>query len=305
MQNIYELLCGCAGGENVRRQEPMSLHTTFRIGGPADLFVTPGSIQAVADSIRICKETQTPYAVIGNGSNLLVSDTGYRGVIIQISRNLNQVSVNGEEIRAQAGAMLSVIAKTALSESLTGFEFASGIPGTLGGAAVMNAGAYGGEMKDVLTEVTVLTREGEIRTVPAGKLEMGYRTSLAAKNGWIILEAVLKFQKGDAEAIRGRMEELKMQRVTKQPLDLPSAGSTFKRPEGYFAGKLIMDAGLRGFTVGGAQISEKHCGFVVNKGGATAEDVRNLICAVQKKVQEDAGVKLEPEVKFLGEFHSF
>lgn len=305
MQNIYELLCGCAGGENVRRQEPMSLHTTFRIGGPADLFVTPGSIQAVADSIRICKETQTPYAVIGNGSNLLVSDTGYRGVIIQIGRNLNQVSVNGEEIRAQAGAMLSVIAKTALSESLTGFEFASGIPGTLGGAAVMNAGAYGGEMKDVLTEVTVLTREGEIRTVPAGKLEMGYRTSLAAKNGWIILEAVLKFQKGDAEAIRGRMEELKMQRVTKQPLDLPSAGSTFKRPEGYFAGKLIMDAGLRGFTVGGAQISEKHCGFVVNKGGATAEDVRNLICAVQKKVQEDAGVKLEPEVKFLGEFHSF
>ena len=153
MQNIYELLCGCAGEENVRRQEPMSLHTTFRIGGPADLFVTPGSIQAVADSIRICKETQTPYAVIGNGSNLLVSDTGYRGVIIQIGRNLNQVSVNGEEIRAQAGAMLSVIAKTALSESLTGFEFASGIPGTLGGAAVMNAGAYGGEMKDVLTEV--------------------------------------------------------------------------------------------------------------------------------------------------------
>lgn len=305
MQNIYELLCGCAGGENVRRQEPMSLHTTFRIGGPADLFVMPGSIQAVADSIRICKETQTPYAVIGNGSNLLVSDAGYRGVIIQIGRNLNQITGNGEEIRAQAGAMLSVIAKTALLESLTGFEFASGIPGTLGGAVVMNAGAYGGEMKDVLTEVTVLTREGEIRTIPAEKLELGYRTSLAAKNGWIILEAVLRFQKGDAEAIRGRMEELKMQRVTKQPLDLPSAGSTFKRPEGYFAGKLIMDAGLRGFTVGGAQISEKHCGFVVNKGGATAEDVRNLICAVQKKVQEDAGVKLEPEVKFLGEFHSF
>ena len=305
MQNIYELLCGCAGGENVRRQEPMSLHTTFRIGGPADLFVMPGSIQAVADSIRICKETQTPYAVIGNGSNLLVSDAGYRGVIIQIGRNLNQITGNGEEIRAQAGAMLSVIAKTALSESLAGFEFASGIPGTLGGAVVMNAGAYGGEMKDVLTEVTVLTREGEIRTIPAEKLELGYRTSLAAKNGWIILEAVLRFQKGDAEAIRSRMEELKVQRVTKQPLDLPSAGSTFKRPEGSFAGKLIMDAGLRGFTVGGAQISEKHCGFVVNKGGATAEDVRNLICAVQKKVQEDAGVKLEPEVKFLGEFHSF
>ena len=302
MQNIYELLCGCAGGENVRRQEPMSLHTTFRIGGPADLFVTPGSIQAVADSIRICKETQTPYAVIGNGSNLLVSDTGYRGVIIQIGRNLNQVSVNGEEIRAQAGAMLSVIAKTALSESLTGFEFASGIPGTLGGAAVMNAGAYGGEMKDVLTEVTVLTREGEIRTVPAEKLEMGYRTSLAAKNGWIILEAVLKFQKGDAEAIRGRMEELKMQRVTKQPLDLPSAGSTFKRPEGYFAGKLIMDAGLAGASVGGAQVSEKHCGFVINRKNATSADVAGLIQKVTETVQEKFGVTLEPEVIFLGDF---
>ena len=299
MQNIYELLCGCAGGENVRRQEPMSLHTTFRIGGPADLFVTPGSIQAVADSIRICKETQTPCAVIGNGSNLLVSDTGYRGVIIQIGRNLNQVSVNGEEIRAQAGAMLSVIAKTALSESLTGFEFASGIPGTLGGAAVMNAGAYGGEMKDVLTEVTVLTREGEIRTIPAEKLEMGYRTSLAAKNGWIILEAVLKFQKGDAEAIRGRMEELKMQRVTKQPLDLPSAGSTFKRPEGYFAGKLIMDAGLRGFTVGGAQISEKHCGFVVNLGNATCADVVSLTEQVRQIVLEKTGCTLEREIRVV------
>ena len=303
MQNIYELLCGCAGRENVRQQEPMALHTTFRIGGPADLFVTPESGQAVSESIRICKETQTPYTVIGNGSNLLVCDAGYRGVIIQIGLNLNQISVNGEEIRAQAGAMLSVIAKTALAKSLTGFEFASGIPGTLGGAVVMNAGAYGGEMKDVLTEVTVLTQEGEIRTIPAEKLELGYRTSLAAKNGWIILEAVMKFQKGDAEAIRGRMEELKVQRVTKQPLDLPSAGSTFKRPEGYFAGKLIMDAGLRGFSVGGAQVSEKHCGFVVNKGGATAEDVRNLIRAVQKKVQEDTGVLLEPEVKFLGKFH--
>ena len=303
MQNISKLLCGCVGEENVRQQEPMSLHTTFRIGGPADLFVTPGSMQAAAESIRICKETQTPYAVIGNGSNLLVSDAGYRGVIIQIGRNLNQVSMNGEEIRAQAGAMLSVIAKTALAESLTGFEFASGIPGTLGGAVVMNAGAYGKEMKDVLTEVTVLTQEGEIRMIPAENLELGYRTSLAAKNGWIILEAAMKLQKGDAEMIRGRMEELKVQRVTKQPLDLPSAGSTFKRPEGYFAGKLIMDAGLRGFTVGGAQVSEKHCGFVVNKGGATAEDVWKLIRAVQKKVQEDAGVMLEPEVKFLGKFH--
>ena len=302
MQEIYELLCGCAGAENVRKQEAMNLHTTFRIGGPADLFVTPESIQAVADTIRVCKEQEMPYAIIGNGSNLLVADEGYRGVIIQIARNLNEVSVNKEELRAQAGAMLSVIAKTALAKSLTGFEFASGIPGTLGGAVIMNAGAYGGEMKDVLKEVTVLTAEGEIRIVPADKLELGYRTSLAAKNGWIILEAVMKLNKGDTDAIRSRMEELKVQRVTKQPLELPSAGSTFKRPEGYFAGQLIMDAGLRGFSVGGAQVSEKHCGFVVNRGGATADDVRALIRAVQKKVFENSGVMLEPEVKFLGDF---
>jgi len=302
MQEIYELLCGCAGAENVRKQEAMNLHTTFRIGGPADLFVTPESIQAAADTIRVCKEQKMPYAIIGNGSNLLVADEGYRGVIIQIARNLNQISVNKEELRAQAGAMLSVIAKTALAEGLTGLEFASGIPGTLGGAVIMNAGAYGGEMKDVLKAVTVLTAEGEIRTVPADKLELGYRTSLAAKNGWIILEAVMKLNKGDTDAIRSRMEELKVQRVTKQPLELPSAGSTFKRPEGYFAGKLIMDAGLRGFSVGGAQVSEKHCGFVVNRGGATADDVRALIRAVQKKVFENSGVMLEPEVKFLGDF---
>lgn len=302
---LYNRLCTITKQENVLKDEPMKKHTTFRIGGPADYFVTPESKEEIQAIVELCKKEEIPYSVIGNGSNLLVGDKGYRGVILQIFKKMNQIRVEENKIYAGAGALLSKIAATALSESLTGFEFAAGIPGTLGGAVRMNAGAYGGEMKDVLTEVTVLTREGEIRTVPAEKLEMGYRTSLAAKNGWIILEAVLKFQKGDAEAIRGRMEELKMQRVTKQPLDLPSAGSTFKRPEGYFAGKLIMDAGLRGFTVGGAQISEKHCGFVVNKGGATAEDVRNLICAVQKKVQEDAGVKLEPEVKFLGEFHSF
>lgn len=302
---LYNRLCTITKQENVLKDEPMKKHTTFRIGGPADYFVTPESKEEIQAIVELCKKEKIPYSVIGNGSNLLVGDKGYRGVILQIFKKMNQIRVEENKIYAGAGALLSKIAATALSESLTGFEFAAGIPGTLGGAVRMNAGAYGGEMKDVLTEVTVLTREGEIRTVPAEKLEMGYRTSLAAKNGWIILEAVLKFQKGDAEAIRGRMEELKMQRVTKQPLDLPSAGSTFKRPEGYFAGKLIMDAGLRGFTVGGAQISEKHCGFVVNKGGATAEDVRNLICAVQKKVQEEAGVKLEPEVKFLGEFHSF
>ena len=304
-QEIIKCFNDLLGKEKVRISEPMNRHTTFRIGGPADYFLLPSTAEEVKKILEICKEKELPYFILGNGSNLLVSDEGYCGVIIQLYRNYGGITVEGTDIRAGAGALLSQIASAAKNASLTGFEFAGGIPGTLGGAVVMNAGAYGGEMKDVLKEVTVMTEQGEIMTIPAEKLEMGYRTSLAAKNGWIILEAVLKFQKGDAEAIRGRMEELKMQRVTKQPLDLPSAGSTFKRPEGYFAGKLIMDAGLRGFTVGGAQISEKHCGFVVNKGGATAEDVRNLICAVQKKVQEDAGVKLEPEVKFLGEFHSF
>lgn len=304
MQNIYELLCGCAGGENVRRQEPMSLHTTFRIGGPADLFVMPGSIQAVADSIRICKETQTPYAVIGNGSNLLVSDAGYRGVIIQIGRNLNQITGNGEEIRAQAGAMLSVIAKTALSESLAGFEFASGIPGTLGGAVVMNAGAYGGEMKDVLTEITVMDEEGEIVTLPADKLELGYRTSIIKTAGYIVLEAKLQLKEGNPEVIRETMKDLTIRRTTKQPLEYPSAGSTFKRPEGYFAGKLIMDSGLAGYQVGGAQVSEKHCGFVINAGGATARDVRTLMDNVRDIVYKKYGVTLEPEVKFLGDFEA-
>ena len=207
-----------------------------------------------------------------------------------------------EIITVQAGAMLSVIAKRALAAGLTGFEFASGIPGTIGGAVVMNAGAYGGEMKDVLTEVTVLTRENEIVTVPAEELDLSYRHSAVPENGWIVLGAKLKLTKGDPEAIRARMEELKEQRVTKQPLDLPSAGSTFKRPEGYFAGKLIMDAGLRGFSVGGAQVSEKHCGFVVNKGGATAADVMGLITEVSARVQEQFGVALEPEIKMLGEF---
>ena len=298
MQNIYELLCGCAGGENVRRQEPMSLHTTFRIGGPADLFVTPGSIQAVADSIRICKETQTPYAVIGNGSNLLVSDTGYRGVIIQIGRNLNQVSVNGEEIRAQAGAMLSVIAKTALSESLTGFEFASGIPGTLGGAAVMNAGAYGGEIKQVLKSVTVVEC-GRIakKNVHAG--DLGYRSSVYAFPNAVVAGAEFELAvDADGEA-RRRMEEFNMRRKEKQPLEYPSAGSTFKRPEGHFAGALIEQAGLKGTRIGGAEVSPKHAGFIVNYGGATCADVLNLIDLVRERVYKEFGVLLEPEIKII------
>lgn len=300
MQKLIDLLREAAGNDCILEHERMSNHTTFRIGGPADLFAVPDTVEKAAAIVRICRENQYPFYVLGNGSNLLVSDEGYRGLILQLYRNLSEITVKGEEITVQAGAMLSVIAKKALAHSLTGFEFASGIPGTIGGAAVMNAGAYGGEMKDVLVEVTVLTRENEIKVIPARELQLGYRFSVIPQNDWIMLGAKLRLQKGEEEQIRARMEELKEQRVTKQPLEYPSAGSTFKRPEGYFAGKLIMDAGLRGYTVGGAQVAEKHCGFVVNRGGATASDVLQLMTDVSKKVKDQFGVVLEPEVKMLG-----
>lgn len=290
------------GAERVIFDEPMSKHTTFRIGGPADVFAMPETYEQIGEILKLCKAEGLPFFVLGNGSNLLVSDKGYRGVIIQMDRNMQEIRLEGNTIRACAGALLSSIAVAARNASLTGFEFAGGIPGTLGGACVMNAGAYGGEMKDVLKEVMVMTRDGEVLTLPAEKLEMGYRTSIIKKMGYLVLEAVISLEKGDEEAIRDRMKELSDLRTQKQPLDLPSAGSTFKRPEGYFAGKLIMDSGLRGCRIGGAQVSEKHCGFVVNAGGATAGDVRALMDHVIQVVKEKHGVTLEPEVKFLGDF---
>ena len=302
MQNLIEALREAAGAQCILEQESMKKHTTFRIGGPADIFAVPDTIEKAAKIIGICREQKVPFYVIGNGSNLLVSDQGYRGVVVQVYKNLSAIEIEGDIITAQAGAMLSVIAKKAMAASLTGFEFASGIPGTIGGAAVMNAGAYGGEMKQVLTEVTVLTQEGELRRIPSEELKLGYRYSVIPEKGWIVLEAKLKLHRGDYDMIKARMDELKEKRVEKQPLELPSAGSTFKRPEGYFAGKLIMDAGLRGFSVGGAQVSEKHCGFVVNTGEATAKDVRDLIREVSQQVKRKFGVELEPEVKMLGEF---
>lgn len=302
MQNKNEWIRKLGEQVEILVAEPMKNHTTFRIGGPADALALPKTPEEVAEVVRFCHEHAQPYYVLGNGSNLLVSDEGYRGLVLQLYRNFNDIQVNGETITVQAGAMLAAVARTAYQTGLTGLEFASGIPGTIGGAVVMNAGAYGGEMKNVLKEVTVLTKEGEVLAIPAKALELGYRTSVIPKNGWIVLGAVLQLKKGDQEQILARMEELKEQRITKQPLDLPSAGSTFKRPEGYFAGKLIMDAGLRGFTVGGAQVSEKHCGFVVNRGDATAADVWELICEVKRRVKEMTGVELEPEVKLLGDF---
>ena len=302
MQNKNEWIRKLGEQVEILVAEPMKNHTTFRIGGPADALALPKTPEEVAEVVRFCHEHAQPYYVLGNGSNLLVSDEGYRGLVLQLYRNFNDIQVNGETITVQSGAMLAAVARTAYQTGLTGLEFASGIPGPIGGAVVMNAGAYGGEMKHVLREVTVLTKEGEVLVIPAKALELGYRTSVIPKNGWIVLGAVLQLKKGDQEQILARMEELKEQRITKQPLDLPSAGSTFKRPEGYFAGKLIMDAGLRGFTVGGAQVSEKHCGFVVNRGDATAADVWELICEVKRRVKERTGVELEPEVKLLGDF---
>lgn len=301
-QEIKKMFCELLGRDHVLTDEPMKQHTTFKIGGPADYFLLPETGEEVGEIIKICRKTDTPYFILGNGSNLLVGDGGYRGAVIQVYRNMSAVTVEGTMITAQAGALLSAVAAAAKNASLTGFEFAGGIPGTVGGAAVMNAGAYGGEMKDVLVEVTVMDAEGKIFAIPAEKLELGYRTSVIKKAGYIVLEAKIRLKKGDQEAIRERMKELTIQRTTKQPLEYPSAGSTFKRPEGYFAGKLVMDSGLRGYQVGGARISEKHCGFVINAGDATAKDVRTLMDNVRDIVYEKYGVTLEPEVKFLGEF---
>lgn len=300
-QNFYDKLNNVIAKDSILIDELMSRHTTFRVGGPADFFVTPKAKEEVRDVIRICKEAGMPYYIIGNGSNLLVSDAGYRGVIVQIYKEMNEVKVEGDLVKAQAGALLSGIAAKALGAELSGFEFASGIPGTIGGACVMNAGAYGGEMKDVLESVTVLTGEGKIIELGRNELELGYRTSVIAKKGYIVLGAVLKLERGDGEKIKTYMDELKEKRVTKQPLEYPSAGSTFKRPEGYFAGKLIEDSGLRGFQVGGAQVSEKHCGFVINRDHATAADIMELMRQVQIRVKENSGVDLEPEVKRLGD----
>ena len=299
---IRKMFCDLLGEDRVFTEEAMSQHTTFKIGGPADYFLMPDKGEDVGRVIKICKEKEIPYFILGNGSNLLVGDGGYRGAVIQIYRNMSSVTVEGNEITAQAGALLSAVAAAAKNASLTGFEFAGGIPGTIGGAVVMNAGAYGGEMKDVLTEVTVMNAEGDIFTLPTEELEFGYRTSLIKTAAYIVLEAKIRLKEGDPEVIRETMKDLTIRRTTKQPLEYPSAGSTFKRPEGYFAGKLIMDSGLAGYQVGGAQVSEKHCGFVINAGDATARDVRTLMDNVRDIVYKKYGVTLEPEVKFLGEF---
>ena len=299
---MLEKLQNMIGEAKVLVNEPMASHTTFRIGGPADYFVLPETVEELANVLKLCKEEQVPYFILGNGSNLLVGDKGFRGVVIQLYKNFDGLQIEGTTVTAKAGAMLIRVAKESGRAGLTGLEFASGIPGTIGGAMVMNAGAYGGEMKDVVTAVTVLTKDGEIKTLTGEEMNFRYRGSVVEDEAYIVLEAVMELQEGNLEEIQARIDELSVQRRTKQPIEFPSAGSTFKRPEGYFAGKLIQDADLRGYQVGGAQVSEKHCGFVINAGGATAADVMQLMQDVSDKVQAQFGVTLEPEVKRIGEF---
>jgi UDP-N-acetylmuramate dehydrogenase len=302
MGTFLDKLESILGSEQILLNEPMNRHTTFKVGGPADIFVKPENVSQLKDILTVAKEFEIPVYIIGNGSNLLVGDLGYRGLIVQIYKNMNEIHVEGNQIHAQAGALLSTIAKTALENSLGGFEFASGIPGTLGGAVAMNAGAYGGEIKQVLKQATVLTREGDVKTLTVEELLLGYRKSIVIDQDYIVLEAVLEFVPDSKESIKDKMNEFAQARKSKQPLEYPSAGSTFKRPEGYFAGKLIDDTGLRGFSHGGAQVSEKHCGFVINKGNATAQDIVTLMQQVNEKVKEKFHVSLEPEVKMIGDF---
>lgn len=284
----------------IKKEEPMSRHTTFRVGGPAQYFVTP-LIEQIPPIVALCRQAELPLTVIGNGSNLLVSDQGLRGVVLEFGKAASGIRIaDGEDLIVQAGTLLSEAANFAAKNGLAGMEFAAGIPGTVGGAVVMNAGAYGGEMKDILSGVRVLTKEGELRVRPADELELSYRHSRMMDAEELVLEARLNLVQGSEVVIRARMDELKSRRVEKQPLEYPSAGSTFKRPVGHFAGKLIEDAGLRGFRVGDAQVSEKHCGFVINRGHATAAQIMELMQHVQERVKEHSGVDLEPEVRLLG-----
>ena len=282
-------------------KEPMTQHTTFRVGGPADVLVTP-SAEELPEIVALCQKFGVPYYIVGNGSNLLVGDKGIRGVVIEMTSRMGDIVCEGETVIAGAGASLGRVAAKAAEEGLTGIEFAAGIPGTVGGAVVMNAGAYGGEMKDIITSVLVMDEFGEKKELSARELDFSYRHSCIPEKRYIVLRITMRLRKGCTDEIRAKMSELREMRISKQPLEYPSAGSTFKRPEGYFAGKLIMDAGLRGFQVGGAQVAEKHCGFVINKDNASAADIYRLMQEVTAKVEAEFGVTLEPEVKMLGEF---
>ena len=300
MREFEKIVSGALPKLKLMTDEPMRDHTTFRVGGPADVFVCPDS-EELPVVLQLAKEHQIPVTVIGNGSNLLVSDRGIRGLVIEIGNRMDEIAVEGIRIRAGAGALLSKVAQIAAGASLGGMEFAAGIPGSIGGAVVMNAGAYGGEIKDIIVSATVLDADGNVQTLTKEELDLSYRHSCIMDKNYYVMEVEFELCSKPEEEIRSVMAELRQKRLEKQPLEFPSAGSTFKRPEGYFAGKLIQDAGLRGYQVGDAQVSEKHCGFVINRGNASAADILQLIRDVQQKVKETFGVTLETEVRILGE----
>ncbi len=291
-----------AGEENVLENEPMALHTTFGAGGPADLFITPENLDDLKAVLKALKASGTPFFILGRGSNLLVGDGGYRGAVITLRKNLNRVTVCGTTLTAEGGAMMPEVAHAALRAGLTGLEFASGIPGTIGGGLIMNAGAYGSELKDVVQKATVLTRAGDVLEMEPASLGLSYRHSALMGKECIVLSVTMGLSEGDPSEIKAKMDELNQRRRDKQPLEYGSAGSTFKRPAGYFAGALIEEAGLKGFSIGAAAVSEKHAGFVVNKGGATAGEILEVIRHTEKTVLENSGVQLELEVRLLGEF---
>lgn len=297
----YRALADLVGAENVLRNEPMARHTTFQIGGPAELFVRPQSPEQVADVVRYCHEQGICLRAIGRGSDLLVADRGLRGVVMQIADNLAHIRILPDAvIYAEAGATNEEVSTAALGAGLSGYEFACGIPGTVGGAAIMNAGAYDGEFAQVATSLRCVTPEGELVDVSAAQADWSYRHSMMDERGYLVVAATLQLAPDDPEEIRARVDDLTRRRAEKQPLEMPSAGSTFKRPTGHYAGKLIQDAGLQGLRVGGAEVSRKHAGFLVNADHATAADVRGLIRAVQERVRADSGVELQPEVRMWG-----
>ena len=300
-QNLLNELYRIVGEDNVKLDEPMSKHTTFRIGGPASYFVTPMDTEELSQVVVLCKAERVPFFLLGHGSNILVSDKGIGGVVIQLYKNYAKFSIEGNLVKAEAGIMLNKLGQEIRNAGLTGFEFAAGIPGTLGGAVMMNAGAYGGEMKDIVESVSLMDYDGNLIKKSGEEMDFSYRHSIVEDEELIVIGATLKLAQGNIEDITSKMQELALARKTKQPLEFPSAGSTFKRPEGYFAGKLIMDSGLAGYRVGDAEVSEKHCGFVINKGHASAKDVMTLIDDVRNTVYDKFKVELSPEVRFVGE----
>ncbi len=300
MNKYRELFKDIYSENQIEFNANMSEHIYFKVGGPADVLLIPNTKEQIVNTIKTCKENNIPYYVIGNGSNLLVKDGGIRGVIIKLTE-LNNINTSDGKVIAETGALLKDVSKIALDNNLTGLEFACGIPGSIGGAVFMNAGAYNGEIADVIESAEILTEDGQIKNYTKEELNLGYRTSRVMEEKAIVLEAVFSLQYGEHEKIKARVDDLTEKRESKQPLEYPSAGSTFKRPEGHFAGKLIQDAGLKGYSIGGAAVSQKHSGFVINKGGATAKDILDLIAHIQSEVKNQFGVDLNPEVRIIGE----